>query len=753
MAIDYLTKNNSFLKVHKLLKQKGVKNNAFFLETYDESLIGIDPFDPNLSEETQHRIIIECTKNIWYFIRECVRISASGTSGYELNLGNLAATWACINNFSNILILPRQCGKTFSLAVVYCYILYFAGDHTEMLTVAQNASKIADNMARIKSVRDNLPPYLILKNHKDRDGSELMDFKLLGNKLTNTTPGISRAAADSKGRGCSLPCVWIDEGCFCDNIESFYKAAVLAQTTVAKRAQKKGLPNFISFTTTAGYLNQESGIFMYNFLNNSFQFTDELYDYPIEEIRKLIRNEAKRNFLFIEYEYWDLGKGDEYYDEQCKALFYNKDDIDREILNKWKTVSTVHPLGQEALALLSKHARNPNHIIVLNKIFRMKFYKDPETLDWGRPYVISGDCSNNVGADYSALVVTDPYTYEIVATVRTNMFSTMLFGKMIADLMTKYFYKSIAVIESNLNGLSVMDKIVEENSDLLSRIYGEVDPKTKEVKKLGFLTGQKSREILYGEILKIVVDDSYDRIYDKVIINEIESLITGRNGRIDHPVGGHDDLLISMLIGRWFLLYGDNIDRYIDPLLIGCLVGDFRTANGDEQVMQSICNEKLKKIEYDKLKQKKESERHQKSFTVMNVKEQHDAIMNADPTYNGIADRFVTSKSEGASIQGVFDKLQSMEGDRRIDETLNQQLEDQDDDGTLYTLDDDELAKENNNLFDENYQRIQYNQNMREDMGIKAHPIISNNQFIRKQEAKFNEDDNLKFFFNSLHRR
>jgi hypothetical protein len=158
-----------------------------------------------------------------------------------------------------------------------------------------------------------------------------------------------------------------------------------------------------------------------------------LYDYSIEDIRKLIRNEAKRNFLFIEYEYWDLGKGDEYYDEQCKALFYNKDDIDREILNKWKTVSTVHPLGQEALALLSKHARNPNHIIVLNKIFRMKFYKDPETLDWGRPYVISGDCSNNVGADYSALVVTDPYTYEIVATVRTNMFSTMLFGKMIAE--------------------------------------------------------------------------------------------------------------------------------------------------------------------------------------------------------------------------------------------------------------------------------------------------------------------------------
>ena len=79
--IHYKTKNTSFLKVHLFLKKKGVKNNAFFLELYDETLEDIDPFDyDNLTEETKQRILIECSKNFWYFIRECVRISASDTN-------------------------------------------------------------------------------------------------------------------------------------------------------------------------------------------------------------------------------------------------------------------------------------------------------------------------------------------------------------------------------------------------------------------------------------------------------------------------------------------------------------------------------------------------------------------------------------------------------------------------------------------------------------------------------------------------
>jgi hypothetical protein len=115
--IHYNTTNLSFLKIYHLLKEKGVKNNTFFLELLDESLEYIDPFnEDNLSDEMKERILLECAINPWYFLRECVRIPAAGLVRYDLNLGTLAFNWAVLNNFNTFMVLPRQCGKTFGAA-------------------------------------------------------------------------------------------------------------------------------------------------------------------------------------------------------------------------------------------------------------------------------------------------------------------------------------------------------------------------------------------------------------------------------------------------------------------------------------------------------------------------------------------------------------------------------------------------------------------------------------------------------------
>ena len=71
--IHYNTKNVSFLKVAKILKDKGIKNYAFFLVLYDESLADVDPYDENLTDDQKNRIIIECTKNPWYFLDRTVK--------------------------------------------------------------------------------------------------------------------------------------------------------------------------------------------------------------------------------------------------------------------------------------------------------------------------------------------------------------------------------------------------------------------------------------------------------------------------------------------------------------------------------------------------------------------------------------------------------------------------------------------------------------------------------------------------------
>jgi len=60
---DIKTKNRSFLKASILLKERGVKNNKFMLELYDENLVSIDPHSKNLTQEQQAAIFIECSRN------------------------------------------------------------------------------------------------------------------------------------------------------------------------------------------------------------------------------------------------------------------------------------------------------------------------------------------------------------------------------------------------------------------------------------------------------------------------------------------------------------------------------------------------------------------------------------------------------------------------------------------------------------------------------------------------------------------
>lgn len=737
--IHYNTTNLSFIKVYHFLKKKKVKNCTFFLELLDETLEHVDPHDPNLTEEQKQRIIIECTKNIWYFLRECVRIQNAGVVPFELSLGNLALLFVSYLNLCSIVVMPRQTGKTMAEMVFLTWVLYFGGNNSESMIVAQNDKKIQDNMRRIRNVRDGLPPYLIFKTSQDRDGAEMMDFKSLGNKIINTTVGKNAVDADAKGRGCSLSILSIDEGSFIDNIDVFYKAAVLAWSNTAEAAQKFGLPNHVCFTTTPGYLTEESGQWMFQFIQDSLPFDESMYDLDRDQIIELMKHGSKRRFLYIEYQYWDLGKDDEYFQRMIVDCGGDWDAIEREVLLKWKAVTKNHPLGQQALARLDKCVRKPIHIVVLNDMYRMKMYRDPELLDWSLPYVISVDCANNVGADYSAICVQDPYTYEVIATIRTNMYSTMFFAELIADLMVKYYYKSIAIIERNLNGATVIDRILQISPGIEQRIYaGKYDAKTTEPIELGVTMDKKLRDFIYGNVLKISVDDSYDRIYDSTIIDEIKSLIKTRNGRIDHPPEGHDDLLITYLYGRWFLLYAEYVERYIDPLKIGCLSHEFNPDIEDKE-MQEIKNRRLSDISDEEYGKELEAKRKQyvrsgitsPGQTLQTLEEQHKQIMEGS---------FGSSNRSNNKLNDIFDTMSRMH--ETMDPMKNYQgiVDEKNDNGAMHEISTSSLESELDRERDPNVADSIYNERAQDvTIGNKV-SIDTDSQFRRQVASQYDND-------------
>ena len=577
MGLHINTGNNSFMKLAKILKELGIENNAFFLELKDETLADINVRDPNLTLEQKIRVLKEVHDNFWYFIRECVLIPAAGGNvSFNLNRGTLAELWALYNNMSNITVLPRQTGKTFAFCAFYVWVFYFGGRNTDITLFSYNDGILQANLQRLKDIRDNLPSYLNLLSNNDKDNAREMRFLGEGyaNNIRTKTTSQSIDAAMKAGRGLSTSCISMDETAFTTNIKYVYEASTFAYKTAAEAAKKQNNFYHRIMTTSAGHLNNEEGQWCFNFINSSCPFEEKMYDLDIEMAKDIISKNSTNNFLYITFMYFNLSLGDDYL-ENARKDSVSDDAFRREVLNSWEKTGIDHPLGQELIANLTEYITPAVDVIVIDNIYFLKLYKSVTEIDFNKIYIGGVDCGGNLMKDFSTLVITDPTNFEVVATLRTNSFSTNRFAKALVYIMLKIFPFLTIIPERNAMGIAIIDYMIDNFPQLYRRIYHEpVDPKKKEMvskrkEKPGFATTAKTRPLLFNNLLKIVVREDYTRLHDLNIIYEIIGLIVLRNGRIDHDPNGHDDTLIAYLFTRWFFSYAPNKSKYIDLTIIG----------------------------------------------------------------------------------------------------------------------------------------------------------------------------------------
>lgn len=155
------SRNLTFIKMYRHLKATGVDNNKFFLKLYDTDLADIDPYAKKLTKEIKNKIVIECARNPWYYIREIVRIPAPGKAlRFVLNRGNLALTWSILQNLNPILLLPRQQGKTIGVVAILSWIYFFGTTNSEMLFSNKSVSDAINNLKRLKDILGLLPEFI-----------------------------------------------------------------------------------------------------------------------------------------------------------------------------------------------------------------------------------------------------------------------------------------------------------------------------------------------------------------------------------------------------------------------------------------------------------------------------------------------------------------------------------------------------------------------------------------------------------------
>lgn len=579
------TNNKSFLDMHHFLKARNINNNRFFLVLLDPDLAGINPRDPRLNINMKNKVLAECIRNYWYFLREIVRIPDEGgakNSGkkYELHRGNLAMNFCLFLNLNIFAELPRQQGKT---AAIICRILWeyqFGTRNSESIFINKKYDDAKKNLERLKDYRDALPEYLRMSEAYDRDGKkikarntvEYVQHPTNGNRIKTLASARNRVSANGLGRGLTIPRIWYDEYAFIPYNKIIYLAATPAFKTASENARRNNAPYGIIITTTPGDLTTDEGLDAFQVKEDATKFSELWYDLTPDQIFNTINRNTSSSFVYIRYTYQQLGRDEEWFKSVVVDMRKNWDDIRREVLLEWSNASSNCPFTKQDLEVVKSLTREPiRQMMVQGYIFDV--YKD---MDLRYPPIIGVDVSGGYKRDSSAIVIIDSVTTEVCAVLNCNYISTTDLAKVLYTLVKNYMPNAIVNIERNGGfGASVLSKLVK--TSIKKNLYYEIKDKIVEerIEQYGKMIKQTQRVKVYGldstkavrdnliEILRERMELHKDKFISPYIFNELQTLEVKRNGKVEHSDNGHDDTIFAYLMALYVWYDGvDVMERY-----------------------------------------------------------------------------------------------------------------------------------------------------------------------------------------------
>lgn len=584
VTYQFTTTNQSFLDMHYFLRKKGVENCKFFLALYDSDLLNINPRNPNLNMMMKQKVLRECLRNFWYFIREVVRIPASGGEvgggiQYKLHRANLAMNFGFVLNWNMFVEIPRQNGKTVSALCWYLWIFLFGTRNSKMLFLHKKLEDSKMNLGTMRDIRNALPDYLQLDAIYNSDGKKAKEsnsvetlFNRATNNLIKTAPSArNKMLASNLGRGATLPFIYFDEYAFIPFNYMIYQTAAPAFSKAADTARSFGCPYGILITTTPGDMLTDEGKEAYQTKEDALFFNELWYNMTPTQLYELSKCNPKSNFVYIRYNYRELGRTEEYFDEMVKTLKSNWTAIRREILLEWSESTENSPFERADLDTVKQLLRKPIRDISIGRpdlIFHV--YKDG--LFFKYPPIIGVDVAGGLNRDSSAITVIDTETTEVLAVFNNNYISPVELAKVIYLLVKNYMPNAVINIERNGGfGTSVIGYL-KNKPDIRPNLYYEIKEvvteerydgmhtvRSKQVKRqYGYNETKENRNLLM-EILTQRMQYHKDKFISEIIYYELTQLEVKKSGRIEHASNGHDDTIFSYLLALYVWYEGKNL--------------------------------------------------------------------------------------------------------------------------------------------------------------------------------------------------
>ena len=565
--IHLQTKNLSFLKMYLKLKELGVKNRGFFLELYDKSLTNVDPFSEDLTQEEKSRIYIECCKNVWYFLREVARVPVRGkNSPYILNLGNLTLSWAKSKNINQITLLPRQHGKTIGCCCYDLWVQDFGTINSTILYLNKSYPDAVENLKRTSDLRQNYPEWLkdMVYSSDDPDNAIVKGNASRSTFIKMKSAPTSLEQADKTGRGLTVAMLYFDEFAFMKFNSTVYEAAVPAWSQASIEAKANGVPYSITITTTPNDLDTAPAKYCKKMIDDAACFDYSLFDMRDDELYDYVHKNSQNSFLYIEYNYIELGRDEDWFKEQKRLLGNNTIKIKREILLEWTISNDDSFFKDDELTPIRDNSVSSLSVLHVDG-YPINIYR---ILDFNRKYIISCDVAGGTQNDFSAFNIIDPEDFGIVGDFKNNKIDTDSYRCLIEKVLTKLFPKSLLIVERNSYGLNILDTLCK-NHNIEPRMHYEIVKAKAEkkindghvvkqktlVKKYGIDTSKKSRDLMM-ELLPEIVKEEYKKIATKNMYDDLRGLTKMKNGKIEAMDGMHDDILMAYLIFRYAVFHG-----------------------------------------------------------------------------------------------------------------------------------------------------------------------------------------------------
>ena len=585
VTYQYNTKNQSFIDMHNFLKNvKGIKNNAFFLVLYDSDLLNIDPRDPRLNIYMKKKVLAECMRNFWYFIREVVRIPTQGGeigggTPYKLTRANLAMNFGFILNWNMFLEISRQNGKTVSALCYYLWVFLFGTRNSKMLFLNKKLEDSKMNLQTLKDIRACLPDYLRLDGEygvrnqrlKAKNSTETIENPLNNNLIKTAPSARNKMLASNLGRGATLPFLYFDEYAFIPYNSVIYQAAAPAFSTASRNAANNGAPYGMLITTTPGDLNTDEGLEAFNTKETATRFSETWYDATPQELADIKKANTKSSFMYIKFTYKELGRTEEYFEEMCRILKNSWADIRREVLLEWSESSLNSPFEKSDLEQVKRLIKKPIRQIWIGKpTYVFDVYKDG--MFYKYPPIIGVDPSGGYSRDSSAIVIVDSETTEVLATFNCNYIPIPDLAKVIYELVVKYMPNAVVNIERNGGfGASLLQYLLAK-PEIKKNLYYEIKDKVTEERFDGMVAAKKTKKMrVFGsdntkenrnklmELLRDRMTYHKDKFNAEIIYNELNQLEVKKNGRIEHTDNGHDDTIFAYLWALYVWYYGKNL--------------------------------------------------------------------------------------------------------------------------------------------------------------------------------------------------